>query len=312
MIDPCATLLSRQNISRLTNALRRTFAACLLSLAVAPLAVASQLVETDDFADVVRHVERVEAEFGAESVLLVIDIDNTLLAMNHPLGSDQWFEWQTYLQDHEPASPQLVAKDFPRLLHIQGMLFTLGKMRPPQANLPALVAGVQSRGIKTLVLTSRGPDFRVATQRELNRNGYDFTKSTLPVDAPGGYFLPYKLDAIAESGLTAEEAKVFDLGKPRMVSFANGVFMTAGQHKGAMLLVMMAKCDTPIKAVVFADDHGRHVTRVYDALSRRGIDVTTVHYKREDANVDRFNYGSKEDVTKRWQRLDKTLRHVFE
>ena len=39
-----------------------------------------------------------------EHVLLVLDIDNTLLAMNQDLGSDQWFEWQRYLLDHEPRS----------------------------------------------------------------------------------------------------------------------------------------------------------------------------------------------------------------
>ena len=38
---------------------------------------------------------------------------------------------------------------------------------------------MQQLGIRTLVLTSRGPEFRPATERELRRNGYDFASSAI-------------------------------------------------------------------------------------------------------------------------------------
>ena len=54
--------------------------------------------------DVAAAVEQFADQFGPEHVLLVLDIDNTLLAMNNDLGSDQWFEWQKYLLENEPKS----------------------------------------------------------------------------------------------------------------------------------------------------------------------------------------------------------------
>lgn len=273
----------------------------------------SVLVATSDYADAVTHARRLTAAYGADRVLFVTDIDNTVLAMQGDLGSDQWFEWQDYLLAHEPRSKQLVADDFPGLLQVQGKLFALGRMRPPQANLPELVRSVQAMGLRTLVLTSRGPQYRDATERELRRNGYDFASTAVPVGGlPRGVFRPYDPAKPRGSGLSKQDVARFSLGKPRDASYSAGVMMTSGQHKGAMLLVLLAKAKPKFDAVVFVDDHGRHVARVHDALTRRGIAVAAVHYQREDENVHRFQYGDKSSVTDQWRRLDKTLQAVFD
>ena len=279
---------------------------------IGPLAHGSEYRETSDFADAAQRVAEYVQQHGAERTLLVVDIDNTQLAMNHPLGSDQWFEWQEYLLKQEPSSPHLVAAAFPKLLDAQGLLFTAGRMRPAQPDLPALVAGIQQTEVPTLVLTSRGDDFRVATERELENNGYDMAKSVLATrGVPSGRYLPYDLDDLAAAGLTTQEAELYQLDEPREVSFENGVFMTAGQHKGVMLLTLLEHAVETPKAVVFVDDHGRHVHRVYDSLARRGIEVTSFHYHREDDNVKRFRYGDKTDVDRRWRRLEVALSDVF-
>lgn len=275
-----------------------------LLLLLSGLATASEYRETTDFADAAAAVEAYADQYGPECTLLVIDIDNTMLAMEEDLGSDQWFEWQEFLLEHEPDSPHLVATDFGALLKAQGVLFDRGKMRPPQPDLPEMIQQLQARGVPTLVLTSRGPDFRAATERELARNGYDFTGSVLPTSGvPRGEFLPYDPLNMSGVGLSSYEAELYRLRAPRPASFANGVFMTAGQHKGAMLLTMLHKADRKPKAVVFIDDHGRHVHRVYDAMVRRGIETTVFHYHREDDNVKRFRYCDKSEVALRWDRL---------
>src|SRR5688500_15980315 len=68
---------------------------------------ASEITATDDFRAVAAAVAKYAHEFGPDRVLLVLDIDNTLLAMDHDLGSDQWFEWQRYLLEHQPRSDDL-------------------------------------------------------------------------------------------------------------------------------------------------------------------------------------------------------------
>ncbi len=282
------------------------------------LSTASSFRETDDFADTVAYTQRYVEQFGAEKVLFVVDIDNTLLAMKKPLGSDQWFEWQEYLLEYEPDSPHLVAKDFGGLLAAQGLLFATGKMHPPQPNQPELVAQIQGLGVNTLVLTSRGDEFRPSTIRELRRNGYDFATTApsinlfagqgISIDEKCSRFVPYRLDDLAAYGLTTTEAKLFNLpADARDVSYGDGIMMVAGQHKGAMLLMAMKLTGRDYQAVVFVDDHGRHVSRVYDALDRRGIDVTSVHYKREDSNVKRFEYSNKQPITDHWRAIERAL-----
>lgn len=292
--------------------------ACTLILAT-PL-VASEIHETIEFSDAVSKTTEYAKKFGPDRVLFVADIDNTLLAMNRDLGSDQWFEWQSFLLENEPKSPYLVAKDFAGLLAVQGLLFEIGHMHPPQPELPMLIGRVQGMGVPILVLTSRGHDFRPATMRELKRAGYDFTFSSVSLseldadkngvgqDSACRLFSPYDLDYLAQSGLLPAEVKLFNLPTdPHDVSYGDGVFMTSGQHKGAMLAAWMKLSGRDFKAVVYIDDHTRHVLRVFDAMSRRNIEVAAFHYKREENRVQRFQYGDKRDVTRQWRQLDKAL-----
>ncbi len=48
--------------------------------------------------------------YGPEQMLVVLDIDNTLLAMEQDLGSDQWYYWQEDLEAENPCSPLLVGR----------------------------------------------------------------------------------------------------------------------------------------------------------------------------------------------------------
>ncbi len=281
---------------------------------------ASDYRETETFAPIVEQARTYAEKYGGENVLLVVDVDNTLLAMNRQLGSDQWFEWQEYLLEHEPHSPHLVADDFARLLEVQGILFATTGMHPPEREQPAHIATIQALGLDTVVLTSRGDEFRAATIRELERAGYDFGHTAPSIrlfegNGQGGYetcsrFKPYKIDRPARYGLRGEEVDLFKLpDNPRQVSYGDGVLMTAGQHKGAMMLVFLHLVGREYDAVLYIDDHGRHVSRVYDALTRRGMEVTTYHYTHEDSRVRQFAYSDKARVTRQWQRIARALRY---
>jgi hypothetical protein len=313
---PTLILLRMRNLS-LSSAPRAAVAWCALVvfalLAAAHSAPAAEYRSIKDFRAVAESVNRYIEKYGADHVVLVVDIDNTVLAMNRPLGSDQWFEWQDYLQTNEPESPYLVAKEFPDLLEVQGVLYNLGRMHPPQPDLPEIIKGVQKRGIDTVVLTSRGDEYRAATERELKRNDYDFGRTALPTrDVQADCYLPYDIKDVKASGLTVVEAAAFELKEAKPVSYGSGIMMTSGQHKGAMLLTLFGRSDRDVKAVVYVDDHERHVARVFAALSGRDIDATTFHYQKEDPNVKRFQYGPKDDVTRRWHQLIDTLEAVFD
>ncbi len=277
--------------------------------------MASSLGETSDYADVVAAVEAAAKQYGPDQVLLVSDLDNTLLSPDQDLGSDQWFEWQSFLLSADPKSRYLVAKDFDGLLRVQGILFTTLPSHPTQPDLPRLIAKVQDAGVAAIVLTARGQEFRNATESELARNGFDFSK-TAPVlreqpeqkgVAATLQFVPYRKEAIAESGLSDEECKRWRLAdQPRPISYGKGILMVAGQHKGAMLLAFLQHATKSYKAIVFTDQD-RQVRRVYEALAAHGHDVTSIEFLREDPRVKAFNYESKKAVSRHWRRLQRAM-----
>lgn len=282
-------------------------------LAVPAADLAAEVRATFEFQDVVYAVERYAEQYGPEHVLLVVDVDNTLLAMNQPLGSDQWFEWQDQLLKNQPDSSLLVAKSFDGLLQAQGLMYSVGRMHPPQRDLPTLVARLQDLGITTLVLTSRGDDFRAATERELQRNGYDLARSALAVrDLPAGTYLPYDPADPQAAGFSAAEFASFELDSPRPVAYAKGIFMTAGQHKGAMLLAILHHAVPDIRAIVFVDDHQRNVERVFAATTGHEIETTAFRYRREDPNVRAFQRGGKWETVRRWRCLSRAYDTSFE
>lgn len=274
---------------------------------------AEEIRFTVEFHKVEEAVERYIAQFGRRHVLFVVDIDNTLLAMNQDLGSDQWFVWQDFLIKYEPESPYRVADTFDGLLDVQGILYNLGRMHPPQRDLPKIIARIQDQGVSTLVLTSRGDEFRAATERELSRNGYDFDRSKFTVrDVMPDTYLPYDLEEPEKSGLTAEEVIALGLKEPKPVSYSDGIMMSSGQNKAAMLLTLLHRSDRDVKAIVYADDHGRHVAGMFAAIVHRGKEIAAFHYQREDVRVQAFQYSDKNDVTRRWHQLNDTLQAVFE
>ncbi|HVT27317.1 MAG TPA: DUF2608 domain-containing protein [Lacipirellulaceae bacterium] len=292
--------------------------AVVASLALAALVLnadsgllASDLLATTDFAGVAATVQRYAEQYGPKHVLLVLDIDNTIMSMDSDLGSDHWFEWQDYLLKNEPNSPHLVARTFPGLLEAQGILFDRGHMHPTEAGEPPLIAKLQKLGIATVLLTSRGPEYRADTERELKRCGYDFARSALPVhDVPKGEYLPYDPAKPEKSGLSPAEVAKYKLGPPRPVLYTHGVFMTAGQHKGIMLLTLLDKADRDIKAIVYVDDNVRHVGSVFSAAVQRNIEITSYQYQHDDVRVQRFEYGDKTAVDQAWQTVKQSLHEV--
>jgi hypothetical protein len=97
------------------------------------------------------------------------------------------------------------------------------------------------------------------------------------------------------------------------VSYRNGLYMTAGQHKGAMLRSLLHKTGTDIKAILSLDDHARHVRAVQDAFPpQSGIELRAYVFTRQAEKVAAFEEpAAKEAVTAQWDRLDQVIAEVF-
>ena len=227
----------------------------------------NMLGSTDDLGLVADVALQMADRYGNDRVLVVLDIDNTLLAMEQDLGSDQWFYWQRDLKAAEPCSPLLVGD----LLAAQGALYYASAMRPTQPDAAAQVRRMQDAGLRVIALTARGPDYRLATFRELRRNGFSFWSSALPPQR--GYGEPF----------TPE-------GGERPVHYEDGVFLTAGQDKGVMLKALLNKTGQPTPTlIVMADDKEDNLRNVQTAFSWSGTAVHGWRYIGQDAAVAAFD-----------------------
>jgi hypothetical protein len=241
--------------------------------------------ETADLADVTADALALAEQHGKDRVLMVFDIDNTILAMEQGLGADQWYEWQKDLANHDKCNPQNVGNR----IAVQGALFFASAMRPTQDDAASQVAAIQDNGIPVIVVTSREHRYRLQTFRELRRNGYNFTYSA--IGPPGGYNQPFMP---VEGG--------------RMSRYEDGVFMTAGQHKGQMLYALLQKTGTELpKVIVIADDKQKNMEAMKETFSALDVPVRAWRYSGEDENVVGFD---PEKANTEWASIEDALRQI--
>jgi len=274
------------------------------AVSAVPVAPASERAGTGpDFAAVEATALDLGARFGPDRVLLVFDCDNTLLRMNQDLGSDEWYSWQRGLPDADPAKVRALAE-------AQGLLFDLSAMHPPEPGVqPRVVADLQGRGFAAIVLTGRSPVYRSATERELARNGYDFTRTPLPPrEGVGGTFAPYDPRNAEAAGFVLPcDRERGTLPGPQPVSYQGGVMMTSGQDKGLMLRALLARGGRQFAAILFVDDSKGNLDAVSRAFACTAVEVTTVLYARgrRAAGID----GAA--ASDAWRKLRGVMKDVF-
>jgi len=247
--------------------------------------VSSMDRETANLVDVTTDALQLADRVGSQNVLVVFDIDNTLLAMEQGLGSDQWYEWQKELSNNDHCSPDNVGNRFAA----QGAIYFASAMRPTQPDAAEQVKTIQEQGVPVIALTSRGQDYRLQTFRELRRNGFDFSFSG--IGPAGGY---------DDSFVPVEEG--------RSSRYEDGVFLTAGQHKGAMLYALLQKTGTPMPAVVvMADDKQNNLDALKETFSALSIPVHAWRVTSEDQNVSGFDAHQ---AAQQWHEIEASLREV--
>jgi hypothetical protein len=241
--------------------------------------------DTADLADVTADTLKLVERAGKENVLVVFDIDNTILAMEQGLGSDQWYEWQKTLSKEDQCSDKNVGDRFA----VQGALYFASAMRRTQEDGAAQVKTIQDQGVAVISLTSRGPDYQLQTFRELRRNDFNFSYSAIgPAGGYDGTFMP------VENG--------------RLSLYEDGVFLTAGQHKGQMLHALLTKTATRMPAVIImADDKQKNLDAVKETFSALHVPVHAWHYIAEEENVREFN---PDQADLQWKAIEAALRQI--
>ena len=240
------------------------------------------------------HVVRATArelakQHGSEHVLVVYDIDNTLLTSSTPLGSDQWFTWQ---EDSLKAGlPDSIAKaDFECLLDAQELLYVTRPMRLTHESVRWSIEALRDEGFTQWVITSRGPELATVTFRELERQRLAFSN-------------------FHGETRTAPEDLVLD---GRSARLQDGVVFTSGGNKGVALSTVLYRVGKTgaVKAIVFVDDTPKHLPNMRGAFVNSGIEVRTFLYEGVKAEVDAFKVEgsvSKAEAKTQWCELAKDV-----
>ena len=241
--------------------------------------------ETDDLALVADLALGLAEKHGPGRVLVVLDIDNTILAMEQGLGSDQWYYWQKDLAQADPCDARVVSDRFA----VQGALFHASAMRPTQPDAAAQVRRMQAAGLPVIALTSRGSNYRLQTFRELRRNGFSLWATALP--PAQGWPEPF-----------------VPAGSERPALYEDGVFLTAGQHKGRMLEALLLKTGVERPAaIIMADDRQENLDAIWESFAGGESAVHAWRYTREDANVAAFDG---EQAAAQWNALRPALETI--
>ena len=268
---------------------------------------------TASFRDVQNIIQKKIDKYGSDKVLLALDIDNTTLGFEKDLGSEHWFLWQAQMIADGDLVHGAVANTVDGVLSVQTKIAALSPMRAIEKYIPTELGNFGASGVHMLALTSRSLSMRDTTIRELRRNGFSYE-----FFAPGprggilGLYQPLDVQNPGDAGLSAQELIDFGITSSRPVMFQEGVFLTDGQHKGAMLRTLIHKLNLRFDAIIFVDDRLKHSEAMQAAFKDRPEALTTVQYAHNVHRIAQWQASDKGEAKQDWCQFSKAILAVHE
>ncbi len=254
-------------------------------------ASASERIITKTIDKMAAVVSEKKALVGADNILVVYDFDNTLMAMDQDIGSDQWYNWQSELIRNKKMK-FAVATTRGGLFDVHYKIFALGKMHVVESQIPRVVKEIQQMKIKSIILTSRGSVLRNDVETELGDADMEFKSSAF--GPSGGYpstFLPEGIE------------------NAREISYMDGILMGSGQNKGKILKSVLKKAQAQFKVIIFLDDTLKNIENMENELKNE-VELYTFHYTHEQDRVEQFNKDQSK-AKREWQKIKPVIQTVF-
>ncbi|HEU4663161.1 MAG TPA: DUF2608 domain-containing protein [Dokdonella sp.] len=223
--------------------MRAYLAVLALALAACAPLKTQKTTEAPFLPSIVNLREATKAVYAApKPALVVLDIDDTLLSTTklgseHAFyGSDRWYRWQDAQGEDGPHR-------VPCLLDV---LYWNSEVVPLEAVQPDAPEVINALSEDRLILTSRGGNQRLGTQRALAAAGYSHGKAL-----PG-------LEAITTLP-----------GTYSPMTYSDGILMTGGTKKGPALTALLANAATRYRSVVMVDDDSKNLRSVASSLAQQ-------------------------------------------
>lgn len=232
---------------------------------------ATEIYTIQRIAEIAEHID------PDKQVMVVFDIDNTLLHPTTDLGSDQWVaalvgERIKQGLDYKEALKQVL----PLYVHVAQRISII----TTEVGLGCCVDNINQQCHYTMCLTARSVEL---AERVIQ----DFIDHNLTFKAPVHY-----------------EAPVF---LPHPNHYRGGIIFCDGSHKGETLLAFFDLVGCKPDLVIFVDDKESNVKAVAEALEQRGIACRGLRYGGCDERVQNFD----KELT-RLELKDFLAQHPFE
>lgn len=223
------------------------------------VSLSAYVAHIDTMKTFVDRVYQLAEHLNPADVLIIFDIDNTLVRPRGPVGSDEWVEHLLRKKMNEGfALQEALDVILPLYCHVQYHI----KMQSVEAETAALIRALQQKGFFTLCLTARSHFIAEQTLKQLVENGFSFQRRSIA---------PFS----------------FNVSSP--VIYKDGVIFVSSQCKGAMAVKFIEKFEYKPKMVIFIDDKLRHVEKMACAMEALGIEFHGFRYSYCDKHIDAFD-----------------------
>ncbi len=217
-----------------------------------PSLLIGSIIETSQFGDILLHIE--------DPILIVCDIDNTLLRASQHLGSVAWGD-NIIAQLERKGVSQQEAREIESIVWkaVQPHI----KVESVDPHAPHVVHEIQRRNIPILGLTARSFDESECTINQLLSIGIHLLDS-------------YSSEFLFLEGGTAFYEK-------------NVLFCSLFNKKSTVLFTFLDKHSIHPECILFVDDKLSHVEDVERACKERGIDYVGIRFSGADESVKNFD-----------------------
>jgi hypothetical protein len=198
--------------------------------------------------------------FLEKEMLVVLDIDNTILQTAQLLGSDQWFDHRMKEYQKSMSVEMAFEKTFAEWLAIE----SLTKVKLVEDVTGGLIKKLQQEGVTIMALTTRSSDLRFCTFRQFQSLGID-----LSVTSPS-------------------HGDFFFLNR-QPVLYRKGVLFTDGTNRGEALLKFLRKTHYSPKSILFINDKERQLKEVEEICKKMSIPFVGLRYSYLDRKVKEFD-----------------------
>jgi hypothetical protein len=203
-----------------------------------------------------------QEKHAPQDVLVIFDLDNTLIQPVTEIGSDQWLEYAAKKEAQEKNIT--LAQAYKNLLPLYFKVQDLIDLQLVEELATDLISKMQSAGIRVIGLTMRSHPIIERTISQLNRLNISF------------------------SSLNPHQVILEGFAKDPI--YKDGIIFCSSNDKGVILFEFLHRFAIKPKKIFCFDDKHHHLEKVHAAAVKNNVECMCIHYIGCNERVEKFDH----------------------